>query len=412
MTKTTNKRKLSGTLRNFYRSLEQVYFNPLHHAGFGSKQALLQSPEVKAFASLLPAQRRREAFEEWLRRNRTYTLHRQLKHRFLRRRTVSQGPEFCFEIDLADFQQVAKYNDGYRYLLNCIDTFSRRADSRPIKNKTPGEVLRAFQYILYGGGETWGKGDGGRFISLRDQPYFVYCDQGNEFKGEFQAFLKEKGIVKILSYGEFGASIVERFTRTLKDKLYRYFTHANSFRYIEVLPKLIKAYNNRFHSAIKMAPNSVTLENLERVRQNLYGIRSSSPLRRTQASRHQIGDTVRVSKERLPFRKGYLPQQSEEVFTIIKQTPLQRFGKAIIGPEFYTLRDSVGQEILGRFYRDELIRADEPKEYLVERVISEKRDPLTRKRSFLVKWLGFPDRFNSWVSEDNIRKIKNNNDIL
>ena len=66
------------------------------------------------------------------------------------------------------------------------------------------------------------------------------------------------------------ASIAERFIRTLKEKLWRYFTYTNNRRYVEVLPALVESYNNTYHRSIRRAPNSVNSENQEKVWLTLY----------------------------------------------------------------------------------------------------------------------------------------------
>jgi len=62
------------------------------------------------------------------------------------------------------------------------------------------------------------------------------------------------------------ASVVERFNRTLKTKMYRYFTHANTRRYVDVLDDLVHTYNNTYHRSIGMAPVEVGPHNENDVR--------------------------------------------------------------------------------------------------------------------------------------------------
>ena len=65
------------------------------------------------------------------------------------------------------------------------------------------------------------------------------------------------------------AAIVERFIRTIKERTWRYFTHKNTRRYVDVLQKIIEAYNHTKNSATKMIPASVTLYNAAKARENL-----------------------------------------------------------------------------------------------------------------------------------------------
>ena len=66
------------------------------------------------------------------------------------------------------------------------------------------------------------------------------------------------------------ATIAERFIRTLKEKLWRYFTYTNSRRYVKVLPALVESYNNTYQRSIQRAPNSINSENQDTVWLTLY----------------------------------------------------------------------------------------------------------------------------------------------
>ena len=92
--------------------------------------------------------KRRKDVVDYLKSQGAYTLHKPIPRRFIRRRTYSKGIGDLYQIDLADLFNLSSYNDGYRYLLNCIDVFSKRAWSSLLKSKTGREVTEAFELIL------------------------------------------------------------------------------------------------------------------------------------------------------------------------------------------------------------------------------------------------------------------------
>jgi len=98
------------------------------------------------------------------------------------------------------------------------------------------------------------------------------------------------------------AAVVERFNRTLKMKMYRYFTYKNTMRYVDVLDDLLHSYNNTYHRSIGMTPVEVSADNEAIVRDRLYPIKT----RKSYKWKHCIGDRVRIATKRRPFRKGYL----------------------------------------------------------------------------------------------------------
>ena len=97
------------------------------------------------------------------------------------------------------------------------------------------------------------------------------------------------------------------------------------------------------------------------------------------------------------FKKGYLPNWTEEVFTITKKIPRK--------PPVYKIADYHGDELEGTFYEEELqkvIKRDSDY-YRVENVI--KSRIRNKKKEYFVQWLGYPDSFNSWIPASNVKNI-------
>ncbi len=206
-------------------------------------------------------------------------------------------------MDLADMQSMQKFNDGYRYLLVCIDVFSKYAWVVPLKNKTGPSLVEAFKIILSSG----------------CKPEKIMTDQGTEFLNRhFQALMKEEDIELYNTFNETKASIVERLIRTLKTKMWRYFTAKKTMRYIDILLDLVYSYNHSVHPSIKTKPINVTTENEKKVWHTLYDDHTE---KKTPKYKFKIGDQVRISKIKRKFEKDYLPNFSREVFSISKQIP-------------------------------------------------------------------------------------------
>ena len=87
------------------------------------------------------------------------------------------------------------------------------------------------------------------------KPNKIWTDAGKEFiNKDFKKFLSDNEIELYQTYNEGKAVVIERFNRTLKEKMWRYFTETNSNKYLDILPKLLSDYNNTVHSTIKMTP--------------------------------------------------------------------------------------------------------------------------------------------------------------
>ena len=112
--------------------------------------------------------------------------------------------------------------------------------------------------------------------------------------------------------------MVERFNRTLKTRMWKYFTTKNTRVYIEILQDIVHGHNNSYHRSIGQAPASVSLLNVRQVRRKLHGSPWAKPIRE---SKLKLGDQFRISKSRRTFKKGYLPSWTQEIFTVAKIIP-------------------------------------------------------------------------------------------
>ena len=272
-------------------------------------------------------------------------------------------------------QQFSKWNEGYRYLPMVIDVFSKYGWIVPLKDKKGETVTETFQNIFKEG----------------RKPQFLWTDKGKEFYNKHLKELLDKRKITLYSTeNEEKSSVVERWNRTIKTKMWKQFTVQGNTQYLDMLPKLVKQYNNTKHSSIKMTPVEATKKKNEgAVYYNLYG--NLKPL--ATKPKFKIGDRVRISRYKRPvFNKGYAENWSEEVFTIDK---IQ-----YTNPVTYKIRDLNDEEIQGSFYEPELLRAKQ-NVFRIEKVI--RRD--YKKKQALVKWKGYSNEFNSWIPFKDLRDI-------
>ena len=142
----------------------------------------------------------------------------------------------------------------------------------------------------------------------------------------------------------------------------------------------VSCQNARKHRIIGMRPADVTPAIAKRLLDTMYSaIKIAGP------SKFKVGDSIHVSKYKTIFEKGYTPNWTTEVFTIVK---IQR-----TNPVTYLLEDDRGKSVAEAFYEHELHRATHPNVYLVEKVQRRKED------NVYVKWLG---SHNSWIHKNNV----------
>ena len=147
------------------------------------------------------------------------------------------------------------------------------------------------------------------------------------------------------------------FNRTLKTRIWRYFTKTQSVQYVEHLQAFTQSYNDTYRRSIGMAPSEMTSTNQETVWQRLYGhVSVGTP-------KFRDADRVRISKAKRHFEKGYMANWTDELFTIVDAHRSD--------PPVYRLVDWHGDKMDGTFYEPELQKVVVPKGkmYRVESIL-------------------------------------------
>ena len=289
----------------------------------------------------------------------SYTLHKSS-------RTLKYNPSYSrykrhqFQLDLVDIQNLSKNNDNYRFLLSCIDTFTRYGFCIPLKNKTSDEVLMGFKLILTSAGKY---------------PDTIVTDGGSEFlNNRFQQFCKDNSIKFYRSYTSTHASFVERFNRTIKNKIYAYMDSKRTQRFIDVLPNIVDNYNNSVHRMINLTPsNAEKKRNHVKVRIKMEKYYSTIKKRKP---KYKIGSTVRIKTLGRKFHRGFEVQNNEEIFVISSV-------KKSLPIPLYTLHTygDPNEIIQGSFYENEITPTD-LESFFIEKILRR------TKNKVLVKWQG------------------------
>ena len=352
--------------------MKRLYYDPDSPAAFTTLEPLYRAARQRGLKIT------RRAVRDWLKTQDTYTLHRPARRRFPRNRVIVGGIDSQWQADLVDMAALSRANDGYRYLLTCIDILSKYAWVVPLRTKTGAQLIEAFETIFATG----------------RRPQHLQTDEGTEFLNKpFQRFLARENVLYFHTWNETKASVVERFNRTLKGRMYKYFTANNTRRYIDVLPDLVEGYNRAYHRSIRRAPASVTVRNQKEVRDTLYRHTTQPTPKRT----YRVGDHVRISKTKGRFEKSYLPNWSTEIFRVVRAHPRT--------PTVYSLEDLNGEAVQGAFYGHELQPVSKTSDayYHVEKVLETR--VRRGKTTHLVKWLGWPASFNSWVADSDLKTL-------
>jgi hypothetical protein len=345
------------------KEIKEIYYNP--ETGYSGVNDIMKK-----------ANENKTKVETFLNTQDIYTLHKPLRKNFKRRKIYVHNIDDQWQADLVEMIPYSKENNDFRYLLTIIDLFSKFAFAIPIKYKNADQILNAFTKVF----------------KIR-KPKKLQTDNGTEFYNQkVQKLFKENKIEHFSTISDLKACVVERFNRTLKEKMWKVFSKNDNKKWINIVDKLVDNYNNSYHRSIKMTPNQASkTENVEIVHNNLYpnGCNEINE----KESKFKIGDKVRMSRYKTKLSKGYTPNWTIELFTV----------KEVFNtnPYTYSIVDQLGEDITGRYYDYDLVLYDKKDDVLKIEAIIQTRKKMGKKE-FLVKWKGYPEKFNSWVKEDDL----------
>lgn len=367
-------------------TLNEVFYDPRHAGSFSSVQKIYKS--LKNEGHNIPTYKIRE----WLQSQETHTLQRGVRRKFKRNRVMVYGIDSQWDADLMDLSQIGKYNKSFKYVLLCIDILSKYTWVVPMKSKTGEETLKAFRKIFAQG----------------RKPRLLRTDQGKEFlNNKVSTLFKAKGIHHFVTENELHSNVAERCIKTLKNRIFKYFTRNQTYKYIDVLQDIVYSYNRTYHRSIRRAPVDVNKDNEVEVWQQLYlpfKKPKSTNRKRTKKVKplfnFDIGDSVRISHLKKAFEREYHAKWTEEVFKI-KSRRIRE------GIPVYKLIDIGDDVVQGSFYEAELqkVVVNSNTLYKIEEILKTRKRK--KKTEYYVKWLSWPSKFNSWIDSSDVEQYKN-----
>ena len=356
--------------------LEKLYFTPGNPGAFGGINRLWNL--IKEDGKVT-----RKELKNWLLEQDTYTSHRQFRRNFKRSRVVVPYKDAVWGSDVAYMLPFAKDNDGYGYFVVFIDIFTRYAWTYPLKTLQGKEMVKIIKTLFDDAGTKCEK---------------LFTDGGSEYQNKLvAAYLKTQNVQHYSSKNEKKVSHAERLIKQLKKNLIKYMDQTNSLRWVHVLSPFTLQYNNSYHRSIKTTPAKARDTDQYTLWRNQYFEKPkthkiSQQTRNKKAYKIELGDRVKLLAEKKPFDREYSQHFTTEVFTVT-----ERFIKD--GIPFYKIKDEQNDPIIGTFYQSELQKVIVPddKAYKIEKVIRTRKR--RGKKEYLVKFQGYPKKFNAWVSD-------------
>jgi len=160
------------------------------------------------------------------------------------------------EVDLIDMSKWAGSNNNRRHVVSIIDWFSKYAWLLPITQKKTEKVLEVL----------------GLFFK-EHTPKVLQSNNGGKFTNACMKELLDDLHIKHITSLPFNPSSngqVECFNRTIKGMIMQYMAASNLHMYLDILPKIVKNYNIKYHTTINSTPAAVwDSDNISRARKNI-----------------------------------------------------------------------------------------------------------------------------------------------
>ena len=299
-------------------------------------------------------------------------LNKSVINKFERKKIIINHIDEIHSCDLVDMIKYSRVNIGYKYIFTNIDIFSKYTWAFSIKSKKISDIKPCFEKIF-----------------KERKPKYIWSDQESAFfSKEMLKFFEDNNIKIYHTHSNLKAVVIERFIRSLRELMMKEFVKNNNTVWYNILPELIKKYNNRYHKTIKMKPIDVNKTNEIYIKNTVYNydITNKKP-------KYKINDIVRISlKRRELFDKPSANiKWSEELFKIYKINKSNVIS--------YQLKDMNDEIIKGIFYEKELqLTKNIGDEYIIEKILK------TKGNQMYVKWRNYSNNFNSWIDKNSVTK--------
>ena len=363
--------------------LKAVYYDPSHPASFSGAEKLYRFLKKEGKSDL-----NRDEIKQWLTKQDSHTLYRRAKRRFKRRKIITSGVDTQWAADLAYVDNLSEYNKNVKYLLFCVDVFSKYLWIETLRGKSGNDISKALQTIF----------------SQGRKPFSIHVDKGKEFYNRnVSKLLKTEGIKLFSTENEhIKSSICERVIRTIKNKLYKLFHTRQSYEYIDVLQAIVKSYSTTPHRSLGYKlPSEITKENEEFVW--LSKMRPETLNYPLSAFRYKIAQHVRLAYNRYKFSRDYQQKWTTELFKISARLIKQNIS-------VYKLVDLMQDPVLGVFQEDEMqfVQSDENIYWNIDKLLKKRKRKV--RIEYLVSFQGYPSKFNSYVPESDIKNLTHSSD--
>ena len=122
--------------------LRSLYYDLNSSSAFSGKNNV-----YKKAKKVLPLITKRDV-DKWFSKELAYTLHKQVRYKFPRNKTIVMSIDDQWQADLCDMSAIKKENDDNTFILTVIDCFSKYAWAETVQDKSGQTIVDAIKRIF------------------------------------------------------------------------------------------------------------------------------------------------------------------------------------------------------------------------------------------------------------------------
>ena len=289
----------------------------------------------------------RKDVADFLIKQKTYQISRNTRHR-INKPILAFAPNFRWAIDLVDMNRYIDYNNKYRYILTCIDYFTRYTWAVPIKKKESRDVAQGMATICDKAGVY---------------PHIIQKDNGGEFQGATNTFMEGHNIqwINTLSYSPQSNGLIEDYNNQLRKMLRELMIRHNDLVWYNRLDLCCSIKNRQRNSTTKRRPigiwQNTPYTRAERFNNRGDAMNTSEKARKdvlkNTTQEFELGDYVRVKLSQLYSQIRKMVKDNEKKIIVVKYSPELYVINKILKPDRagyeklrYTLKTLDGEPLL------------------------------------------------------------------
>ena len=285
------------------------------------------------------------------------------------------------QADLFYIDRLESENNNIKYVLTIIDCFTRFAFCEPLLDKKAETITKKLEMI---------------FNRLGVLPRVLCSDKGSEFNNNYtHAYLKKHKVKFFYAQTEPKAAVVERFQQTFQVLIYRYLVKNETYKYSDVLQKLIRNYNETPHTSLDnlspaQAENPLNWDKVAAAHAKHYSRIRTKKIK----PRFKIGDVVRISLKKSKFKRAYDISHSYQRYIV------HSIDKKKLVP-LYILKNEHEQVLTGKFYGNQLVKIN----LETYRAHPLKERNTKKGKEYLLRFTGYSKEYDMWVPARQINKL-------